>query len=251
MLWLQDKTIRSHSPHIRCARNGSASLQWWDGHLPSLRLQTTYNTGLVQSHFTSDCTARQTTYNTGSVQSHFTSDCTVRQTTYNTGSDQSHFTSDCTVRRTTYKNWLRSIPLYLRLHSTPNYIQNWLSSIQLYLRLHSTPNYIQHWLRSIPLYLRLHSTPVTKNVTCYSNHALFRRRHPHNVNISLRPSFIALKTHAAIWKATLRPSHCRKICMVTYPFPNRSVAIAPVTKHNQLNACAYFKILLPLCRANS
>jgi len=73
------------------------------------------------------------------------------QTTYNTGSGLSHFTSDCTVRQT---------------------------------------NYLQHWLRSLPLYLRLHSTPVTKNVPCYSNHGLFRRRHPRN--ISLRPSFSAL-----------------------------------------------------------
>ena len=143
MLWLQYKTRRSQSPHISCVRNGSPSVEWSVGQLPSLRRHTTYNTG---SDLFSTTVAQVSP--TLPQTAHY-----ARQTTYNTGSDLSHFTSDRTVRQA---------------------------------------NYLQQWLRSPPLYLRLHSTAVTENVPCYSNHGLFRRRHPHNVYISLHPSFDTL-----------------------------------------------------------
>jgi len=104
-----------------------------------------YNSGSGLSHFTSDCTLRQTNYLQHWLRSvplylrpHSTPGklpTTVaqvsptlpqtaqyaRQTTYNSGLGLPHFTSDCTVRQTNYlQQWLRSLPLYLRLHSTPD-----------------------------------------------------------------------------------------------------------------------------------
>ena len=221
MLWLQYKTRWSHSPHISCVTNGSASVQWSVGQLPSLR-QNTYNTLPVRSHFTSDCTLRQTTYNSGSLplylRLHRTPDKlpttlaqiapTLPQTAQYiklpTTLALSHFTSDCTVRQTNYlQHWLRSLPLYLRLHTTPDKLPTTLAKITPTLpqtahytrqttyntgsvRSHFTSdctahqttyntgsglshftsectvrqtNYLQHWLRSLPLYLRLHTTP--------------------------------------------------------------------------------------------
>ena len=121
MLWLQDKTRRSHSPHISCARNGSPSVQLWVRQLPSLR-QTTYNTSPVRSHFTSDCIERQTNY---------------------------------------LQHKPSSLPLYLRLHNTPDKLPTTLVQIApTYLRLHNTPDKLPTTLVQIaPTYLRLHRTP--------------------------------------------------------------------------------------------
>ena len=143
MLWLQDKTRRSHSPHISCARNGSPSVQLWVRQLPSLR-QTTYNTSPVRSHFTSDCPVRQTNYLQHWLRSlPLTSDCTVRQTNYLQHWFRSlPLTSDCIERQTNYlQHWFRSLPLTSDcIERQTNYLQHKPSSLPLYLRLHRTPD---------------------------------------------------------------------------------------------------------------
>jgi hypothetical protein len=125
MLWLQDKTRRSHSPHISCARNGSPSvtvisptiafvtttnyLQHKFSSLPLyLRLHSTpdYLQHWLRSfplflrlHTTPDRlpTIMAQFASTFPQTAHY-----ARQTIYNNGSDRSHFSSDCTLRQTDY-----------------------------------------------------------------------------------------------------------------------------------------------------